>query len=121
LTPCSPGARRRSPSPRASFGVGDIRDVTDLHILTMAAPEAAGKRLLAVTDGPTITDVEVADILRRRLSRLAERVPREEAPLDDLTRPIIHNDRARNELRWTPRAARGPSWKRPRTCVTAIL
>lgn len=90
-------------SPR--FGVADVRDVADLHILAMAAPEAAGKRYLAVSDGPAMSFLEVADVLRRRLGPLAARVPTEEAPGEEPPRPIIHNDRARNELGWHPRPA----------------
>jgi nucleoside-diphosphate-sugar epimerase len=94
-----------SVAPRARFGVADVRDVADLHIRAMAAPEAAGKRFLALADGPAMSFVEVADILRRRLGPLAARVPTQEAPGDDLPRPIIHNDRAREELGWRPRPA----------------
>lgn len=94
-----------SVAPRARFGVADVRDVADLHIRAMAAPGAAGKRFLAVADGPALSFVEVAGILRRRLGPLAERVPTQEAPGADLPRPIIHNDRARTELGWRPRAA----------------
>jgi nucleoside-diphosphate-sugar epimerase len=90
-------------TPRARFGLADVRDVADLHIRAMAAPDAAGKRFLAVADGPTISYLEIAQILRRRLGPLAARVPTEEAPGDDLPRPIIHNDRARDELGWRPR------------------
>lgn len=91
--------------PRARFGVADVRDVADLHIRAMAAPDAAGKRFLALADGPTTSYVEVADVLRGRLGPLAARVPTEEAPGPDLPRPVIHNDRARDELGWRPRAA----------------
>jgi nucleoside-diphosphate-sugar epimerase len=91
-------------APRARFGVVDVRDLADVHIRAMAAPEAAGKRFLAVADGPTLSYLEVAEILRRQLGPLAARVPTEEAPGDDLPRPIIHNDRARHELGWRPRA-----------------
>jgi nucleoside-diphosphate-sugar epimerase len=90
---------------RARFGIADVRDVADLHIRAMAAPEAAGKRFLGVADGPTTSFVEVAETLRRRLGPLGARVPTEEAPGAELPRPIIHNDRARNELRWRPRPA----------------
>jgi nucleoside-diphosphate-sugar epimerase len=90
---------------RARFGVADVRDVADLHIRAMAAPEAAGKRFLGVADGPTTSFVEVAETLRRRLGPLGARVPTEEAPGAELPRPIIHNDRARNELGWRPRPA----------------
>jgi nucleoside-diphosphate-sugar epimerase len=90
-------------TPRARFGLADVRDVADLHQRAMAAPAAAGKRFLAVADGPTISYLEIAETLRRRLGPLAAKVPTEEAPGDDLPRPVIHNDRARDELGWRPR------------------
>jgi nucleoside-diphosphate-sugar epimerase len=90
-------------APRARFGLADVRDVADLHVRAMAAPGAAGRRFLAVADGPTISYLEVAQTLRRRLGPLAARVPTQEAPGDDLPRPVIHNDRARDELGWRPR------------------
>jgi len=92
-------------APRARFGVADVRDVADLHIRAMAAPDAAGKRFLALADGPAMSFLELADILRQRLGPLGARVPTEEAAGADLPRPIIHNDRARNELGWRPRNA----------------
>ncbi|WP_182885923.1 SDR family oxidoreductase [Microbispora sp. H10885] len=94
-----------SVAPRQRFGVVDVRDVADLHIRAMAAPEAAGKRFLAVADGPVLSFLEVAEILRRRLGTLAARVPTREAPGDEPPRPVIHNDRARDELGWRPRPA----------------
>jgi nucleoside-diphosphate-sugar epimerase len=91
--------------PRRRFGVADVRDVADLHIRAMAAPEAAGQRFLALADGPTVSFLEVAQILRERLGPLAERAPTEEAPGEEPPRLIIHNDRARRELGWRPRPA----------------
>ena len=91
--------------PRRRFGIVDVRDVADIHIRAMATPEAAGQRFLAVADGPTTSFLEVAETLRRRLGALAARVPTQEAPGEDLPRPIIHNDRAREELGWRPRPA----------------
>jgi nucleoside-diphosphate-sugar epimerase len=88
---------------RQRFGVADVRDVADLHIRAMAAPEAAGKRYLALADGPTISFLDMAEILRERLGPLAERVPTEEAPGPEPPRLIIHNDRAKQELGWRPR------------------
>jgi nucleoside-diphosphate-sugar epimerase len=64
---------------RQRFGVADVRDVADLHIRAMAVP-AAGKRYLALAFGPTISFVEMTEILRERLGPLAKRVPTEEAP-----------------------------------------
>jgi nucleoside-diphosphate-sugar epimerase len=90
---------------RQRFGVADVCDVADLHIRAMAAPDAAGQRFLALADGPTISFLEMAQILRRRFGPLAERVPTEEAPGPEPPRLVIHNDRARNELGWRPRPA----------------
>jgi nucleoside-diphosphate-sugar epimerase len=90
---------------RQRFGVADVRDVADLHIRAMAAPGAAGKRFLALADGPTITFLRMARILRERLGPLAERVPTQEAPGPEPPRLIIHNDRAERELGWRPRPA----------------
>ena len=88
---------------RQRFGIADVRDVADLHIRAMAAPEAGGKRFLAVADGPTLSFLDLAQCLRNRLGSLAGRVPTEEVPGDDPPRLVIHNDRARNELGWKPR------------------
>ncbi|MEU6388010.1 aldehyde reductase [Streptomyces sp. NPDC046939] len=92
-------------APRARFGIVDVRDVADLHLRAMAAPGAAGRRYLAVADGPTLSFVELAGILHDRLGPLAARAPRQEAPGEDLPRPVIHNARAREELGWHPRPA----------------
>ena len=90
---------------RQRFGVADVRDVADLHIRAMAAPGAAGRRYLALADGPTISFLQLAQILRERLGPLAERVPTEEAAGPEPPRLIIHNDRAKQELGWRPRPA----------------
>ncbi|ACU73426.1 NAD-dependent epimerase/dehydratase [Catenulispora acidiphila DSM 44928] len=94
-----------SVAPRARFGVADVRDVADLHLRAMAAPQAAGKRFLALTDGPALSFVEVAAILRDRLGDLAALAPTAEADGPEPPRPVIHNDRAREELGWRPRPA----------------
>jgi nucleoside-diphosphate-sugar epimerase len=90
---------------RQRFGVADVRDVADLHIRAMAAPGAAGQRYLALADGPTISFLQMAQILRERLGPLAERVPTEEAAGPEPPRLVIHNDRAKQELGWRPRPA----------------
>jgi nucleoside-diphosphate-sugar epimerase len=90
---------------RQRFGVADVRDVADLHMRAMAAPDAAGKRYLALADGPTITFLGIAQILRERLGPLAQRVPTEEEPGPEPPPLIIHNERAKRELGWRPRPA----------------
>jgi nucleoside-diphosphate-sugar epimerase len=91
--------------PRQRFGVADVRDVADLHIAAMKTPEAAGKRYLALADGPTTTFRQVAELIRDRFGAFAERVTLEEAPGDELPALTIHNDRAKEELSFRPRPA----------------
>ncbi|MFB2598457.1 NAD-dependent epimerase/dehydratase family protein [Herbiconiux sp. P17] len=90
-------------TPRQLFGIADVRDVASLHIAAMTIPDAAGKRYLALADGPTTTFLGVANVLRERLGALASHVPTVEAPGDDPAPLVIHNDRAKRELGFRPR------------------
>ena len=91
--------------PRQRFGVVDVRDVADGHISAMATPAAAGKRYLLLADGPTITWLGLAQILREHLGPAGEHVTTNEAPGEDPPPLTIHNDRAKQELGWQPRPA----------------
>ena len=91
--------------PRQRFGVADVRDVADAHIRAMTTPAAAGQRFLVLADGPTISWLILAQILRDRLGPLAGRVPTVEAPGSEPPDLVIHNERAKRELGWQPRAA----------------
>ncbi len=90
-------------APRQRFGVVDVRDLADAHLLAMATPDAAGQRFLVLADGPTISFLQLADTLRTHLGALGARVPTEEAPGDPLPDLVIHNDRAHAVLGWQPR------------------
>ena len=96
---------RMTLTPRQRFGIADVRDVSTLHISAMGAPEAAGRRYLALADGPSVTFLAVAQILRENLGDLAKRVPTQETPGDALPDLVIHNDRAKRELGFRPRPA----------------
>jgi dihydroflavonol-4-reductase len=91
--------------PRQRFGVVDVRDVADAHRTAMATPAAAGKRFLLLADGPTITWLELAQILRHHLGPAGGHVTTTEAPGEDPSPLTIHNDRAKQELGWQPRPA----------------
>jgi nucleoside-diphosphate-sugar epimerase len=91
--------------PRQRFGVVDVRDVAEAHATAMATPVAAGKRYLLLADGPTITWLVLAQILRDHLGPAGEHVTTEEAPGEDPPPLTIHNDRAKHELGWRPRPA----------------
>jgi nucleoside-diphosphate-sugar epimerase len=92
-------------TPRQRFGIADVRDVSSAHIAAMTTPGAKGNRYLLLADGPTITFLEVANVLRARLGDFAAKVPSVEAPGDDLPPLVIHNERAKRELGFAPRPA----------------
>src|SRR5207248_8309679 len=77
----------------------------------MATPAAADKRFLVLADGPTISWLQLARILRDRLGPLAERVPTEETPGAELPNLVIHNERAkRSEERRVGKECRKRGW-----------
>jgi nucleoside-diphosphate-sugar epimerase len=64
--------------PRLGFSFVDVRDVADLHIRAMTAPEAAGQRFIAAGDFAWIADL--AALLRARLGDAANKVPTRKVP-----------------------------------------
>ncbi len=107
--------------PRITFGVVDVRDVADLHLLAMTRPEAAGERFLAVS-GDFASLSEIGLILKRRMGEAARRAPTRELP-DWLVRVVAlfdksvgqivpelgkrknaTSDKARRTFGWTPRS-----------------
>lgn len=108
--------------PRIGLNVVDVRDVADLHIRAMTAPEAAGERFIAV--GGFLWMSEVAAELRDRLGPAARKVPRRTLPdvaLRVMSRfqpglggivPMLgrsygyRTTKARTVLGWAPRPAR---------------
>jgi len=91
--------------PRQRFGVADVRDVADAHLKAGATPEAADRRYLLLADGPTISWLGLAEAIRDHLGAAGVNVTLQEAPGQDPTPLTIHNDRAKRELGWRPRAA----------------
>ena len=64
--------------PRLGFNIVDARDVADLHIRAMTAPEAAGQRFIAAANFAWMTDL--ATLLRARLGDEASKVPTRKVP-----------------------------------------
>ena len=83
--------------PRQRFGIASA------HIAAMSTPGAAGKRYLLLADGPTVTFLDVANVLRDRLGELAARVTTEQLPGEEPAPLVIHNERAKDELGFRPR------------------
>jgi dihydroflavonol-4-reductase len=106
--------------PRLGFVFVDVRDVADLHIRAMTAPDAGGERFLSVDRFLWMKDV--GRILRERLGPAAAKVPTRVAPdlliramgiFDPSVRAIVGDlgqsttytaEKAKTTLGWEPRA-----------------
>ena len=64
--------------PRVGLNVVDVRDVADLHVRAMTAPEAEGRRFIAA--GPFMWMRDLTEMLHDRLGDRAARVPRRQMP-----------------------------------------
>jgi nucleoside-diphosphate-sugar epimerase len=107
--------------PKLDFGVVDVRDTVDLHILAMTHPGARGERFLAVA-GDFMPICAIAQTLKTHLGAAARRVPTRELPnwlvrLAALRDPTVKqilpelgktknatNAKARRILGWSPRS-----------------
>ena len=105
--------------PRLGFSFVDVRDVADLEIRAMTAPEAGGQRFIAVTE--FLWMAETGEILRDRLGEGASKVPTRTIPdfscramalFDGGIRSVVgglgkrqelSSEKARTGLGWSPR------------------
>ncbi len=105
--------------PRLGFSFVDVRDVADLEIAAMTAPDAGGERLIAATEFLWMS--EVAEILRDRLGDDAAKVPTRSVPdflvraialfdselrsvTGSLGRKVLYsNEKGKRVVGWTPR------------------
>lgn len=109
-------------NPRIGFSIVDVRDLADLHIRAMTAPEAAGQRFIAIRDFMWMADI--AGELRGQLGEQARKVPTRTLPdfvlrLAALFDKALHNvtpllgrrlsfssAKAQQMLGWEPRPAK---------------
>ncbi len=105
--------------PRLGFNFVDVRDIAELHIRALTAPNAAGQRFIGFGTFAWLADV--ARILRERLGPDARKVPKRLAPdllvrflalFDPSLRGVVadlgehtefSNAKARTVLGWQPR------------------
>ena len=64
--------------PRLGFAVVDVRDLAELEVRAMTAPQAAGQRYLA--SGSFISLTDIAHLLKDRLGDKAKKVPTRKLP-----------------------------------------
>jgi dihydroflavonol-4-reductase len=106
-------------APQIGFSVVDVRDVADLQLRVMTAPEAGGERFIAVASFQWMA--QLAEVLRDRLGQAAARVPKRTVPnplvramalFDPSVRSIvgqlgkrteISSEKAKALLGWSPR------------------
>ncbi len=107
--------------PRLGFWVVDVRDLADLHVTAMTAPDAAGERFIAA--GEFLWMEEIAATLRTKLGAEGRKVPTRPLPtvLVRLLSPLradlkplapllgrkfpLSSEKARNVLGFKPRPA----------------
>jgi nucleoside-diphosphate-sugar epimerase len=65
--------------PKLYFGIVDVRDVANLHVLAMAHPAARGERFLAVA-GDFLSVKQIAEVLKRRMGAASRKVPTRQLP-----------------------------------------
>jgi len=112
--------------PHLGFCIVDIRDVADLHIRAMEAPEAAGQRFIAASDWVWMADV--ANILRSALGVSAKKVPTKSMPDFVLRIVAIFNGSMRfaapllghKHVFTSAKAETVLGWK-PRSAATALV
>jgi nucleoside-diphosphate-sugar epimerase len=105
--------------PRLGFSLVDVRDVADLEVRAMTAPEAGGQRFIAATQ--FLWMAEIGQVLRERLGDAASKVPTRQIP-DFIVRAMalfdagirsvvsglgkrneLSSEKARSILGWSPR------------------
>jgi nucleoside-diphosphate-sugar epimerase len=110
-------------TPKVAYGIVDVRDVADLHVRAMTAPEAAGERFLAMGEDFRWIS-EMGEWLREALPDRARKIPQRSLPsvlvrltalFDGSLRQLVPelgvrkratNEKARRLLGWAPRSDR---------------
>ena len=65
--------------PDFGFCIVDVRDLADLHVRALSAPDMAGERFIA-SSGPFMKMAEIAQVLKDRLGEKARKVPTRRLP-----------------------------------------
>ncbi len=106
--------------PHFGWPLADVRDIADLHVRALRAPNAAGQRFIGA--GPFYWMEDIARVLRERVPEVAGRVPKRRLPswlvrLSSVFDPVVRDrlfelnkerpvsaDKAKRELGWAPRS-----------------
>ncbi len=106
--------------PPFGWPLADVRDIADLHVRALRAPEAAGQRYIGA--GPFYWMEDVARVLRERVPEIAGKVPGRRLPgwlvrLSSVFDPVVRGrlyelnkkravsaEKAKRQLGWAPRS-----------------
>ncbi|WP_459801020.1 NAD-dependent epimerase/dehydratase family protein [Herbidospora sp. RD11066] len=99
--------------PNLWFGMLDVRDAADLHLLAMTSPKAAGERFIGAS-GDAVSMAFIAQVLRERLGAttptrlLPDEVVRADPRMAEPAKNVgkirhLSNAKARSVLGWNPR------------------
>jgi nucleoside-diphosphate-sugar epimerase len=113
-------------TPKIGLEVVDVRDLVDLHLRAMLAPEAAGERFLGT--GEFVWMREIAAALKDALGEQAAKVPTRELPnfvvrLASITDPSLRAltiSLGRRNRHTTAKAERLLGWK-PRSAAQTVV
>ena len=107
-------------APNISFGIVDVRDVAELHLLALESSQASGNRFIASSE--TMAIPYISKTLREKIPEYEKRFPKRTAPdllikLIGLFSPLmktvanqlgktkeLDNSKAKNILGWQPRS-----------------
>ena len=107
-------------APNISFGIVDVRDVAQLHLLALESPQASGNRFIASSETMAIPSISM--VLREKIPEYKKKLPKGIAPnflikLLGLFSPLmktvadqlgktkeLDNSKAKNILGWQPRS-----------------
>jgi dihydroflavonol-4-reductase len=82
--------------PNFGYAVVDVRDLAELHVLAMTAPQAHAQRYIGA--GQFVSMSDIARILRERVGDLAKKVPARKLP-DVLVRLVgLFDPKVRGQL-----------------------
>ena len=106
--------------PHFGWPLADVRDIADLHVRALRAPDAAGQRFIGA--GPFYWMEDIARVLRERIPEVAGKVPGRRLPswlvrLSSVFDPVVRGrlfeldkerpvsaEKAKRELGWVPRS-----------------
>ena len=107
-------------APNISFGIVDVRDVAQLHLLALESPQASGNRFIASSE--TLAIPLISEFLRKKIPEYQKRLPKGTAPdflikllgfFSPLMKTVanqlgktkeLDNSKAKNILGWQPRS-----------------